>query len=122
MFRVIGNIYDVAPRALHQLLQPCVGELSCRSRLLGYQMFCDTPRLRLSVETMDEIDPVYTLNAQHTSDGERWLDGLCRRLDEAGILYLINCFEADAAGNPVGEESEYSSPDFESRYRARKTL
>jgi len=104
------------------LLKPLVGELSFRYRLIGCQMFHDTPGLRLSVETMNDANHTYVLNAHIQTDAaavKAWAEQLCHHLCDVGILYLLDYFEADIDGNPLGEEVNMAHPEFDSRYHSR---
>ncbi len=121
-FHVRASIIDVTPGQLHQTLEAFLGKLSFRSRLVGYQMFHEGPGLRLSVETMHEAKPEFTLDARYqgeASGAEAWVAGLCQRLDTAHIPYLLDYVESDANGDEIGEEKSLVHPDFEARYRAR---
>jgi hypothetical protein len=120
-FQIRANIYDVAAERLHQLLTEVVGELSFRSRLVGYQMFLEKPDLQMSVETMQDEHPNYTMNAHLQSDVAgvaAWAKALCKRLEAADIFYLLDYIEEDENGEEIGEEFSFSHPDFEARYAA----
>ena len=122
-FQFRADIYDIAPVQLHQLLRELWPELSFRSRLVGYQMFLEVPGLQMSIETMDESYPTYTLNARYETDetgAAAWAHALCQQLEEALLLYSLDYVEVDDQGNELGEEISFWSPDFEARYQVRR--
>lgn len=121
-FHIRASIYDVAPEALRDLLQECVGEITFRSRMVGYQFFYNSSYLTLSVETADDVQPTYNLDARFQGteqDVEAWVKKMCMHLDGADILYLLDYVETDAAGEEIGEEVSFAHPDFDARYAAR---
>ncbi len=121
-FHIRASIYDVAPERLHQLLKALVGELTFRSRIVGYQMFYKDSTLQMSVETMDDVNATYTLDAHlqcDASGAEAWVKAICQCLEKADILYLLGYVEEDADGDELGEELSFSHPEFEARYQAR---
>lgn len=112
----------MAPERLHQLLKEFLGELSFRSRLAGYQMFLEEPGLQFALETMHDDHPTYTLDVCYQTDSsgaETWVKELCKRLNDADILYLLGYVEEDAKGDEVGEERSFSHPEFDARYQPR---
>lgn len=122
MFQIRSEIYDVAPERLHALLTQQMAGLSFRSRLIGYQMFLDTPDLRCAVETMDEAHPTYYFNATYHGNqagADAWVQALCKLLDAADILYSLGYVAVDAAGNERGEEWNVYAHNFDDRYQAR---
>jgi hypothetical protein len=124
MFQIRSDIYDIAPEQLHALLTQQMAELSFRSRLIGYQMFLDTPELQCVVETMDEAHPTYNFRATYLGDqagADAWVQALCKLLDTAGLLYSLDYVEEDADGNALGEEWTRYAPNFDERYRARSS-
>jgi hypothetical protein len=121
-FYIRASIYAVAPEHLHRVLKTCAAGLSFRMRTVGCEMIHDSPDLRLSLETVDELRPAYALNAEYTGNPqavELWVHTLCQRLNDAEILYLLDYVEEDAAGNEVGEEHHFQHPAFHERYQPR---
>lgn len=122
-FQFRADLYDIAPEQLHQLLRELMPELSFRSRLAGYQMFLDVPGMQVSVETMDETHPTYTLNARYETDATgaaAWADALSQQLEAAELLYSLSYVEEDEQGNELSEEVSLWSPEFDARYQARR--
>jgi hypothetical protein len=121
-FRLRANIYDLAREQLHQLLHPLVGELYFRHCLIGCHTVYDRPGLRLIVKTMDDVNHTYSLNAHLQTDVsavKAWVEKLCHRLCDTGILHLLDYFDADIGANPSGKEVKMAHPEFDSRYHSQ---
>ena len=62
-------------------------------------MVHDTPALRLGEETMNDENYTCLLNVHLQTDAtavKAWAEQLFHRLYDAGILYVLDCFEADS--------------------------
>ena len=120
-FVLSGSCYHSPDSRVFAVIGALFGRAMLRERMFGAEISVEEEALVLEWLTADNEGALWSCYLEFTGeepDFTALVTRLTERLDEAGILFLLDSYAANADGEPAGEEVTHQNPEFETRYRA----
>ena len=114
-FRLSGKFLNTTHQTIQTALQPLFPDLALKVRVFGYDLKYSNADIELHISTTQNNEAEYFIDlSAQTVEAEfnQLAEQIIQLLQSQKINYIVDYYEIDEAGDPVGEENTFFSPQY----------